>query len=173
MKYLNCICILFLLSGCHNSHPAIGTWSKCNKDGSYWEYKITDQSILILNTFNDEVWHYKVQIVDTSLLLSKFQNGPSLMFNNDTLVTIKQTEGKIVLKSTYTWDTYEFNKREFDFEPIDSTHLETWKAKVISDFKKRAELMSCPDLRTEEEKIIPLLELDDSEEEIPIIELDN
>lgn len=176
MNYLKGICILFLLSGCQvfvNEHPAIGTWSRCNRDGSYWEYKITDQYMLMTRTLSNEVLLFKTKVVDTSLLLSEFKNGPGLMYRNDTLVTIEQSENKIVLKSTYTWETLELNKADFDIESIDSLHLEAWKSKTLADFKKRAALMDCPDIRTEEEKVLPILETDDSDEEIEIIEIDS
>ncbi len=165
-----------MLSGCKmfvSQHPAMGTWNRCNSDGSYWEYKITDQYILITRTLSNEVLLFKTKVVDTSLLLSEFENGPGLMYTNDTLGIIEQSKNRIVLKSTYTWETVELNKADFDFEPIDSLHLETWKNKVLADFKKRATLMNCPDIRTEEEKRLPMLEADDSDEEIEIIIIDS
>lgn len=176
MRFLKSVCILFLFSGCQaffSEHPAIGTWSRCNSDGSYWEYKITDQYLLMMRTLSNEVLLFKTKVNDTNLLLSEFKNGPGLMYSNDTLVTIEQSENRIVLKSTYTWETVELNKADFDLEPIDSLHLEAWKSKVFADFKKRAALMDCPDIRTEEEKILPVLKADDAEEEIPIIEIDS
>jgi hypothetical protein len=176
MRYLKSICVLFLFTGCQtfvSEHPAIGTWGTCHKDGSYWEYKITDQSLLMVNTLSDQVWFFKLQVVDTNLVLSKFRNGPGLLINNDTLVTIEQSKNSVILKSTYSWDTAELNKKEFDFDPIDSLNFEGWKSKVLTDFKKRAALVDCPDIRTEEEKIIPFLKSYDSEEEIQIKEINN
>lgn len=163
-----------MILGCQkpdNEHVAIGTWNYCHKDGGYSEYKITNDYMLFMTSKSDEVWLYKNKILDGTLILSEFKNGLGLLINNDTLVTIEQSKNKVVLKSTYTWDNIELNKAEFDFDVIDSTNLDLWKNKTLSAFKKRAELVSCPDLRTEEEKIIPTLELDDfEEEEIPITE---
>jgi hypothetical protein len=177
MKYLKILFVFFLLLGCQkstNEHIAIGTWNRCNKDGSYWEYKITDQYMLMLTTSSNEIWLFKNKVIDSSLVLSKFKNGLGLLINNDTLVTVKQSKNKVVLKSTYTWDNIELNKAEFDFEKIDSSNLESWKNKTLMEFKKRAESVNCPDLRTESEKIVPPLDLDDlDEEEIPIIEIEN
>jgi hypothetical protein len=175
MRYLKYLFILFLVLGCQKTnvnHVALGTWNRCNKDGSYWEYKITDQYMLMLTTQSDEVWLFRNKIVDTTMILSEFENGLGLMINNDTLVPIEQLKNKVVLKSTYTWDNIELNRAEFDFAPIDSINLETWKSKTISDFKKRAELARCPDLRTEDEKIHTLNIDDLEEEEIPITEIE-
>jgi hypothetical protein len=176
MKNLKALFAIFILFGCQKSakeHIAIGTWNRCNKDGSYWEYKITDQYWLMLMTETDHIWLFQNKIVDTIMVLSEFKNGLPIIINNDTLVTIVQSKNKVVLRSTYLWDNIELNKAEFDFDPIDSTNLESWKNKTLSEFKKRAELASCPDLRTEEEKMIPLLELNELiEEEIPIIEIE-
>tara|TARA_R110002124_G_scaffold107405_2_gene259795 strand:- start:11081 stop:11578 length:498 start_codon:yes stop_codon:yes gene_type:complete len=164
MRYLKIICVIFLVLGCQKAnkkHIAIGTWNKCHKDGSYSEYKITDKYVINLTTGSDEVWLFQNKIADSTLILSKFKNGLGLLINNDTLVTISQSKSKIVLKSTYNWDKLELNKAEFDYDVIDSTNLKLWKSKTLSEFKKRAKLASCPDLRTEEEKVIPTLNLDD------------
>ncbi|MFT5892676.1 MAG: hypothetical protein ACI9Y7_002788 [Dokdonia sp.] len=176
MRYLKNICILFLLSGCQtfvSEHPAIGSWSRCEKDGSYWEYKITNQYTIIVNTLYDEVRFIRNQIVDTNLVISEFKNELGLLDNTERVIISEQSNNRIVFKSIVTCSSVELNKKEFDFDPIDSLHLEVWKSKVLADFKKRAALMDCPDVRTEEEKIIPFLKLDDSEEEIQIIEIDN
>ena len=176
MRYLKSIGILFLLSCCQthvSEHPAMGTWSNCTKDGSYWEYKITDQYMLMMRTPSNESLLFKTKVIDTSLLVSEFENGSGLMYRNDTLVTIEQSENRIVLKSTYSWETVELNKANFDIEPIDSLHLEAWKTKVLADFKKRAALVNCPDIRTEEEKKLPILKADDNEKEIEIIVTDS
>ncbi|PLB20689.1 MAG: hypothetical protein TRG1_257 [Flavobacteriaceae bacterium FS1-H7996/R] len=87
------------------------------------------------------------------------------------MIVLSKTKDRIVLKSSYTWDKMELNKAEFDFDKIDSTNLDSWKKKTISEFKKRAELKNCPDLRTEEEKNIPTINLDDFEEEEITIEI--
>ena len=177
MKYLKTIFVLFLLFSCQKTiqkHIAIGTWYSCNKDGSYTEYKITDQYMLILNTGSDKIAIFKNRILNSNLILSEFKNGLGLIPNNDTLVTKEQLKDKIILKSTYTWQEIELNKAKFHIEKIDSTNLETWRNKTLSEFKKRAESVNCPDLRTESEKEIPTIYIKDIEEEaIPISEIEN
>jgi len=176
MKYIRIIFISFLVLSCQKTskkHIAIGTWNNCYKDGTYVEYKITDEYLLILTTKSDEILLFKNKIADSTLILSKFKNGLGLPINNDTLVTISQSKNKIVLKSTYSWNEIELNKAEFDYDAIDSTNSKLWKNKTLSEFKKRAELASCPDSRTEKEKIIPTLNVDDTEEkEIPITQIE-
>ncbi|NRR93102.1 hypothetical protein HSX10_16115 [Winogradskyella undariae] len=174
MKYLKYLFLLFLVFGCQKTtekHVAIGTWNRCNKDGSYIEYKITDQYMLILTTNRpNEIIIFGNKILDDKIISYQLKNGTKILTDNDTLVTIKESSKKVVLMSTWGFDKYELNKAEFNFDKIDSTNLEQWKDKALTEFKKRAESVACPDLRTEEEKIIiPTLDLDDSlEEEIEI-----
>jgi len=177
MRYLKIIFVLFIVFSCQKTnekHSAIGTWNKCLKDGSYFEYKITDAYIMVLTTKSEVIIFFRNKLTDKGLIMSEFENGADLLINNDTLITVSESENKVVLKSTYTYETYEFNKAEFKIDKIDSLNLKSWKSKTLSEFKKRTELANCPDLRTEEEKVIPTLELDDiEEEEIPIIEIEN
>ncbi|MFD0836709.1 hypothetical protein ACFQ0I_13100 [Mariniflexile aquimaris] len=174
MKYLKIIFALFLLiylTSCQNK--IIGTYYKCHKDGSYYEYKITDQYTIMLSNKSDIVWIHKVKQIDNGIIVSDFDSSANrLMINNDTLIVLSKTKDKIILKSSYTWDKMELNKADFDFDEIDSTNLDSWKNKTISEFKKRAELINCPDLRTKKEKNTPTIDLDDfEEEEIPITEV--
>ena len=127
----------------------------------------------MLSNKSDIVWIHKVKQIDNGIIVSDFDSSVNrLMTNNDTLIVLSKTKDKIILKSSYTWDEMELNKADFDFDEIDSTNLDSWKNKTISEFKKRAELINCPDLRTKEEKNIPTIDLDDfEEEEIPITEV--
>ncbi len=172
MRYLKIIFVLFLVFSCQKTnekHIAIGTWNKCLNDGSYFEYKITDEYIMVLTTKSEEITLFRNKILDKTLIISEFKDGAELLINNDTLVTISKSKDKVVLKSTYTFDKYEFNKAEFKINEIDSINLESWKNKMLSEFKKRAEFRNCPDLRTDNEKALDTLELDmEIEEEIPI-----
>jgi len=172
MKYLKVLFILCLVFGCQEAnkkHVAVGTWNKCNIEGSYVEYKITDNYFMFLKTKSDEIFIFRNKIVDDKLILSEFKNGTKIITNNDTLITVRKSKNKVVLKSTYNLDFVELNNAEFDFDRIDSAHLELWKNKALSEFKKRAESIKCRDLRTEEEKTIQTLYLDEFlEEEIEI-----
>ncbi|MFG6685914.1 hypothetical protein ACGK9U_04970 [Mariniflexile sp. HNIBRBA6329] len=173
MKYLK-ITFTFFLLVCQTScqKNIVGTWYKCSKDGSYYEYKITDQYTIMLSSKSDIVWIHKVKQIDNGIIISDFDSSVNrLMTNNDTLIILSKTKDKIILKSSYTRDKLELNKVDFDFDKIDSTNLDSWKNKTISEFKKRAELINCSDLRTQKEKNIPTLNLDDTDdEEIPIFE---
>ncbi len=173
MKSLKYLFILFLVLGCqklNKKHVAIGTWNSCNNDGSYIEYKITDEYMLILTTNRpNEIIIFGNKILDDKIISYQLKEGTKILTDNDTLITVKKSSKKVVLMSTWGFDTFELNKTEFDFDQIDSTNLDSWKNKTLSDFKKRAELANCPDLRTESEKTVPTLNLDDfEEEEIPI-----
>ena len=175
MKYLKTIFVLCLVFGCqkpNKKHIAIGTWNICHKDGRYSEYKITDKYVINLTSEDDEVWLFKSKIADSTLLISTFNIGSGSTERNAMFDTISYTQSKIVLKS-FGGERLELNRAEFDYAPIDSTNLKVWKNKTLAEFKKRVELAGCLDLRTEEEKVKPTLDLDDSvEEEIPIIEIE-
>ncbi|WP_299679245.1 hypothetical protein [uncultured Dokdonia sp.] len=169
MNYLKGICVLFLLSGCQvfvSEHPAIGTWNSCNNNGDYLEYKITNRHTVKLIKGSDKVWFYRTQIEDTNLVVSKFKNELELFASNDTIVIVEQSKDKMILEDIDTRETLELSKADFDFELIDTLHLEAWKSEVLADFKKRAALIYC-------EKKLPMLKTDDSEEEIEIIEIDS
>lgn len=101
MRFIKALLLLFLISSCQKStkkHVAIGAWNRCNKDGSYWEYKITDNYMLMLTTKSDDVWLFRNKFVDTTMVLSEFENGPSLIINNDTLVPIVKSKNNFVFK---------------------------------------------------------------------------
>lgn len=174
MKYLKHLFILFLVLGCQktkNKHVAIGTWNRCNNDGSYIEYKITDKYMLIFTTNRpDVIIIFGNKVLDDKIISYQLKNGTKILTDNDTLVTVKKSSEKVVLMSTWGLDTFELNQAEFNFDKIDSTNLEQWKNKALAEFKKRAESIACPDLRTDEESSeIQTLDFDDSlEEEIKI-----
>tara|TARA_B100001063_G_scaffold247263_1_gene291887 strand:+ start:5017 stop:5619 length:603 start_codon:yes stop_codon:yes gene_type:complete len=151
-------------------HLALGTWSKCHKDGSYVEHKITEQYMLILTTKRpDEIIIFGNKVLDENLISYQLKNGTKILTDNDTLVTIEHSSNKIVLMSTWGFNKYELNKAEFDYEEIDSTNLKLWKKKTLTEFHKRAESKKCPDLRTvkekaEVEKVTPELKLEELED---------
>lgn len=164
--------MLFIVLGCEKTnekHIAIGTWYKCLKDGGYVEYKITDSYIMTLTTKSEEILLFRNKIYDNKLIISELKDGAQLLLDNDTLVTFSKSKNRIVLKSTYLFDKYEFNRAEFKIDEIDSTNLEFWKTKAISEFKKRSEIKNCRDIRNESEKVLDTLKFDmELEEEIPI-----
>ena len=155
MKYTKIAFVLFLFFSCQNSkkeHVVIGTWNRCDKDGSYIEWKITNHYMLILTTRSNEILLFRNNIINNNLVLSEFKNGTRLIGNNDTLVTVKKSKNKIILRSYFSGDYSVLNKAEFDIKPIDSTNLEFWRNNTLSEFNKRASNVICADARSEEEK---------------------
>ena len=168
MKHLIQLLILLLVYGCQKpqtKHMALGTWNKCHHDGEYSEYKITNDYFMLLTTRSEHIFIFRNQLTDKGIILSEFKNGDHLLINNDTLITVSQSDSKVVLKSTYTYDNYEFYKTEFKIDAIDSLDIESWETKILAEFKKRAKAMACSDLRTDEEKTSPIINLDDLKEE--------
>jgi len=174
MKHFRIIIIFLLAMSCQETdkkHIAIGTWNNCSNDGNYTEYKITDEYILSMSTESDEILLFRNKIVDSNLVVSKLKNGISLLRNYDTLITVKKSDDKVVLQSSYSLMNTKLNKANFEIKPIDSSNLKSWKQKTLAEFRKRAKIKKCPDLRTEEEKIITTLNLDDELD--ALIELDS
>ena len=68
-------------------------------------------------------------------------------------------------ENTYTGNNIVLNRAEFNYDPIDSTNLESWRKKTLSEFKKRAESANCSDLRTENEKEVSEINLEDFDDE--------
>ncbi len=175
MKYLRFVLIIFIFFGCqeeNKEHFISGTWKRCNKDGSYYEYKFTNKYLLMLDTNSGSVSIFGNKNIDKGIILFEFENGDNLLVNNDTLIAISKSKSKVILKSIHTYETYEFNKAKFEIDEIDSLNMEAWKNKIFDNFEKRAEIENCPDVRTEAEKNIEILDMDEfEEEEIPITEI--
>ena len=155
MRILIIISVFFIIFSCkkeNEQHIAIGTWNKCSKDGNYLEYKITEKYIMVLTTKSEEIILSKNKVVNKKLVISEFKNGTKLIKNNDTITTEFESENQVILKSAYSFENYELNKAEFKIDEIDSLNLESWKNKTRLEFLQRAELLKCPDLRTNEEK---------------------
>ena len=163
MKILKSLLILILFIGCQNtfkSHEALGTWNYCTKDGNYEEYVITNEFLLIMSTARKKFFLFRNEIIDSSLVISTIPGEINLPMPTDTLVVVEKSADKVVLSSHfYSPPQRQLNKIDFDFAPIDWNSLKSWKGKIQSEFKKRAKLKKCPDLRSDEEKIIPELKM--------------
>lgn len=163
MKYLRTLLIFLIVVSCQKNdktHEALGTWNYCTKAGHYEECIITKEFVLIQSTQPKKFFLFRNNIIDNNLVISTIKGEINLPINYDTLVTTEQTKTKVILSSYYSNTNLELHKNEFTYDPIDWTNLESWKGKIKSEFRKRAELEECPDLRTEEEKIIPKLNID-------------
>lgn len=149
---------------------AIGTWYRCNKDGSYWEYEIKPNYMLMMTTKADMVWIFKNEIVNKTIILSSYENGPTTTIANQPLIPKAINKDKILLKHLYSGKEIELNRAKFEYEPIDSINLESWKHKTLTEFKKRAKQRNCKDVRIKSEKEIQPINLDSLlTEEPPII----
>ncbi len=95
----------------------------------------------------------------------------NLPIPTDTLVTLGKSDSTVVIKSNYSSEPMLLNKFEFDFDPIAWEGLESWKRKIRSEFKNRAELKECPDLIKDDGKIRIEMSIPDSilGEEKPVI----
>ena len=163
MKYLGTLLIFLIVVSCQKNdktHAALGTWNYCTKAGHYEECIITKEFVLIQSTQPKKFFLLRNNIIDNNLVISTIKGEINLPINYDTLVTTAQTKTKVILSSYYSTTNLELHKYEFSYDPIDWTNLESWKGKIKSEFRKRAELEECPDLRTEEEKEIPELNMD-------------
>jgi hypothetical protein len=175
------ISLLFFITSCgksvKNPKSTIGTWDFCDRSGNYWELKITKDYVLNLSTKDTNVWLLKNKFKDSLLIWStwKLENNIRLLGDSAFIKPIYQSRNKLILVVMRPWgfDTLRLNKKEISIENIDFSNFNSWKNKTLLEFKERAKSIDCPDLRTEKEKNIPPLDLDDiDEEEIPIITIE-
>jgi len=166
--------ILILIVGCQGTsqpNEALGTWNYCTRDGNYEEWIITRDFLLIISTKPKKFFLFQNEINDSSLVISTIKGEINLPMPKDTLITLVESKEKLILKSFFESEPLQLNRVEYDFEPIDWKNLESWKKKIHSEFKKRAVLVKCPDLRSDEEKNIPKIILDSRNilgEEVPM-----
>ena len=136
MKTLFIVIIPILFLSCLKplkEHPAIGNWYKCDRDGSYSEFKITKDYYLWMNSSSDDINIFRNKVIDCVLVISELKNGFELLKNNDTLLTLSHSNDKIILKSnSYTTSKVEIIKANFEIEAIDSTNLDSWKKKSFN-----------------------------------------
>jgi hypothetical protein len=161
MRYLIILLTFILILSCKkndNSELLIGTWTKCNESGQYFEWKIDKNNILILGLLKDDIAIFENTILDNSLIMK----GVNCELPNevDTLVFVDKSKNKIILKTSWNNQIIELTRIENSIEKIDSTDIENWTKQTIFKFKERGEHFNCPDLRTEKEKMIPSLEID-------------
>ena len=169
------ITILFLNIGCDNSfeNSIVGNWNKCNRSGSYVEFEITEKKLIILNFESDEILVFKNQLNGNKMIISEFKNGINLMINPDTIYVKFLNQNKILLDSRFTIDNVEMKRTQVTLDKIDSTNIGLWKNKTLKKFHKRADNTGCKDLRTDDEKEVPILNFEHLEEEVEIIEYEN
>lgn len=174
MKYTIIIFVFILTLSCQNKEINIfnGTWNKCHRNGEYTEWVIEQDRVFILGILKDDIAVFEYKIDNNSLIIKGL--NVSLPYEIDTLVLISKTKKRIILEGGLGNQIIELNKIENGIVKIDSTNLEKWKSQTILNFQKRAEFYNCPDLRTEDEKIIPDLGNINPVEEMEIeIPLDN
>ncbi|GAA4280050.1 hypothetical protein [Gaetbulibacter aestuarii] len=155
MRQLISLIIFLMLTNCgkaeKNFHATIGTWCFCDSAGNYNEYKITRDYVLSMSSDDENVWLLKNKFKDNLLIWStwKLENNSDLLGDTLTLKPIFQSENKLTLVARQPWsiDTIKLNKKDIFIENIDFTNFDSWKKKILTEFKKRAELKSCSDIR--------------------------
>ena len=161
MKYFYLLLTSILILSCQkndNSDLLIGTWTKCNESGEYFEWKIDKNNILILGLIKDDIAIFENTLRDNSLIMKGI--NCELPNEIDTLVLISKSKNKITLKTSWINQIIELTRIENNIGKIDSTDIENWTKQTIFKFKERGEHFNCPDLRTKKDKMIPSLEID-------------
>ena len=171
--------ILCLNIGCETpvENKIIGNWNKCNQDGSYVEFEITEKELIILNSTTDDILVFKNKLKGDKMIISEFKKGMklgiSLGINTDTIYFKFLNQNRIQLNNEFTIDNVEMKRTHVTVDKIDITNIELWKNKTLDKFNKRAENIDCKDLRTDDEKEILELELDFLEDEDKMIDLND
>lgn len=155
-----------------NENELIGSWCRCQHDGTYQEFKIasnyttTSVSNFPELDYDDGIAFYASYIQDSFLILTKGLNV-DLMYEPETLSYKFDAANKITLESQF--GPFQLTKITGDIPDIDSTNFELWKNTYLTEFLEREELANCRDLRTEEEKRLPDLgEIEDDFEPLTL-----
>jgi len=134
----------------------------------YSELKIEKDYILrlIYNKNNIEIIKKKSRIENNLLLIVNQEYEPNI----DTFNLVNYSKDKVVLNRIFLNQYYRLSKIENNITEIDSTDIEKWKEKTITEFQKRAKMYFTENNITETKEIIDtLIELPIIEEiEIPI-----
>ena len=158
MKFLKIFVLSLVFISCQNK--LIGTWTMCSMDGKYYEYKITKNYIIVLMEKLERPLVFKIEkLKKNGVLISEFKDGDEYIFNNDKLTLIAEDKNRITVKSSRFDEQYQMFKADFLIKEIDSTNLNTWYKETIIQYKKRAKLKKCQDIRSEKEKQIDTIDI--------------
>ncbi|MAS21275.1 MAG: hypothetical protein CMF34_13640 [Leeuwenhoekiella sp.] len=155
--------LFIILISCQNDRIK-GNWGKCNPDGSYWNYTLTDSLlVLAVEKPNPFIEVYNVKYINEGIIISDAkQTAIHLMTNPDTLKILSILSDSLKLQSTQTGDQFELSEADFKLEPIDFNYYKSWKKKSLLRFNEYATRVDCATL----EDNVPSLSLDEFEEEI-------
>ncbi|PHQ29445.1 hypothetical protein [Leeuwenhoekiella nanhaiensis] len=171
MRFVFLSLLFVILNSCQNDSIR-GNWGKCNPDGGYWNYTLTD-SILVLAVKkpNPFIEICNVTYIDEGIIISDAkQTEIKLMTNPDTLKILFISSDSLRLQSTQTGDQFELSKADFRLDPIDFNNYKSWKKESLAKFDEYAARVNCAEL----EEDIRSLNLDEfKEEEIKIYVRDN
>lgn len=160
MKNQLSILIFTFVIGCEipNENQLIGSWCRCQHNGTYKEFKIasnyttTSVSNFPELDFDDGISFYESYINENLLIVTRGLNV-DLMYEPETLYVKFDAPDKIILESHF--GPFQLTRLNSNIPDIDSTNFELWRNTYLTEFLERAELANCPDLRTEEEKQLP------------------
>ena len=171
MRFVFLSLLFVILNSCQNDSIR-GNWAKCNPDGSYWNYTLTD-SILVLAVKkpNPFIEVYNVNYTNEGIIISDLkQTEIKQITNPDTLKILSISSDSLKLQSTQTGDHFEWSKADFRLDPIDFNNYKSWKKESLAKFDAYAARVNCAEL----EEDIHSLNLDKfKEEEIKIYVRDN
>ncbi|MEL7005835.1 MAG: hypothetical protein AAFN93_24365 [Bacteroidota bacterium] len=177
IRQLVIILFICILAACTSkeSNSIIGSWSECQRDRIYKEFKITENytttslSDFQQHDFDDGISFFKSSIQDSFLIVSKGLNV-HLINPPETLRFQFTSSDEVMLKNSY--GVSYLKRLNNEIPDIDSTNLSGWSKSYLDEFLKRAQLADCPDLRTEEEKAPPpeLPPVEDDFEELAVID---
>lgn len=162
-RIISLIIFLFTLYSCKENNLVHGNWEKCNSDGSYWNYTLSDSLlVLAVKKPNPFIEIYNVAYINEGIILSHSkQTEIQLITNPDTLKILSFTSDALKLQSSQTGDQFELSKADFKLDPIDFNNYKFWKKESLSKLNTYAAGVNC----AKEEENIPILRLDEFEVE--------
>lgn len=161
LKFSIIIFILIRTLGCENKDTNfIGTWKNC-KNGTYTEWKITKNEILIFGLLKNDIAILESKTFNNYILLK----GLNVSLANDTIFITKK-EKSILIKSGMRKQTNEL----FKIEHIDETYnknSKNWKSKMIMEFNIR-KTANCIGSKKNKKLILDIEKDNKNELEFPI-----
>ena len=134
------ILILFIALYCcstrDNSNLIFGAWEHIIDSSNYSEFQINETHLVILRASDSIVTIKKSRIDNNLLIIDNQKYSPKI----DTFEIVHIGQDSLLLKRNFLNQKYSFVRIINSISEIDSSNLQGWQEKTLSDFRKRVKL---------------------------------